>query len=277
MLHHRPAPPPNSRRRLIALLIGVTGLSLILLSGLLLTVLHSSLLSSTRRADPDPSDHTVTAPGRPGPVSAAVARARDELAARPMPDTGTGREYGYPQVSTRDPGEPLVLPTGRGPDGLGVETGYPRTPEGALAQLGSIDVAALQSGSLPGVRAVIRAWAAPGGPTAQSWSGVDAMADLLAGRGLSGAGSAALSIRVTPAMGLIKGVVGDDFSVVCVDFSIDVSLATTSHNAVVDCQRMLWQDGRWVIGPGREPAPAVSVWPDTDAAFEAGYRDLSQT
>ena len=32
--------------------------------------------------------------------------------------------------------------------------------------------------------------------------------------------------------------------------------------------------GRWMVGAGREPAEPPSVWPDTDTAVRAGYRDL---
>jgi hypothetical protein len=39
---------------------------------------------------------------------------------------------------------------------------------------------------------------------------------------------------------------------------------------------MLWSGDRWLIGPGREPAEAPSVWPGTNAAIDAGYRELQQ-
>ena len=37
---------------------------------------------------------------------------------------------------------------------------------------------------------------------------------------------------------------------------------------------MVWQDDRWVIGPGEEPAPAPSLWPGSQASFDAGYQWL---
>ena len=86
------------------------------------------------------------------------------------------------------------------------------------------------------------------------------MADLLDAAGLSGGGSAQLALVVTPLMGLIKGTVGADFVVPCVDFEFDATLQTTQHVADADCQRMVWQAGRWVIGPGPEPATPPSVW-----------------
>jgi len=50
--------------------------------------------------------------------------------------------------------------------------------------------------------------------------------------------------------------------------------ATTARVAVADCQRMVWTGQRWMVAPGSEPADPPSVWPDTDAAFDVGYRDL---
>jgi hypothetical protein len=270
-------PAAWSRRRMIALLLGAGGLAVLLAWGLTLSMLSLVRPGIAETAPPDRP--TVAAPTHPAQSGAATAVARDELAARAMPTTRTPisdvyRPWEPAPLSTRDPGAPIVLPPGRGIDQLGVATGFPRTPEGAIAQLASIDQVAMQSGSLPGVRAVISAWAAPGGPGPTTWTGVRSMADLLNSAGLSGAGSPNLSIVFTPAMGLIKGMVGDDFTVVCVDFAVDVTLQSTRSAAVADCQRMLWQDGRWLIGPGAEPAEAESVWPDTDAAFEVGFKDL---
>ncbi len=101
------------------------------------------------------------------------------------------------------------------------------------------------------------------------------MTSLLDSAGLPGSGSASLQVVPRPAMGLIKGTVGTDFVVACVDFSIDITYGGTTTTVAVDCQRMLWHGGRWVIGPGPEPAPAEQVWPDTDAAIDAGFRDLT--
>jgi hypothetical protein len=290
MRRHRPGfqstgaqVPSWSRRRLSALILGSGGLAVVLLWGLALTlisVLHPSSTSErTGRAVISGRDRPGGSAGR---SAQEILAERDELAARAMPSTKTPvsdvyRPWEPAPLSTRAPGAPIVLPPQRGLDRLGVSTGYPRTPEGAIAQLAAIDQIAMQSGSLPGVRAVITGWAAAGGPSASTWSGVKAMTGLLDSAGLSAAGSPNLSIVFTPAMGLVKGTVGDDFAVVCVDFAVDITLDLTRSAAIADCQRMLWQDGRWVIGPGSEPAEAISVWPGTDAAFEVGFRDLVVT
>jgi hypothetical protein len=273
-----------SRMRLLALVVGVAGLSVMLICGLVLTVVS---LTTDRRSRPVPaanpasSHHPSLARPSSAPSSdASLQRARDELADRPMPQPKSPVSNVYQPwkpapLSLRDPGRPIVVPSPQSSDRLGVSTGFPQTPQGAIGQLTSIDQVALQSASLPGVRAVIGAWASEGGPSASSWSGAKLMASLLDTTGQSGTGSSSLSIVATPAMGVIKGRVGDDFTVVCVDFTVDVTVGTTTNSAgVADCQRMLWRDGRWMIGPGREPAEAVSVWPDTDAALETGFQDL---
>ena len=100
------------------------------------------------------------------------------------------------------------------------------------------------------------------------------MADLLAAAGVSGVGSPQLSVVVRPVMGLVKGTVGPDFAVVCVDLEFTVTVAQTARAAVADCQRMTWVGDRWLIGAGPEPAPAPSVWPGTEAAITAGFREL---
>jgi hypothetical protein len=136
------------------------------------------------------------------------------------------------------------------------------------------DAAALDSASVGGARAVIDQWAAPGGPTAQTWSGVRAMADFLSAAGLSAGKPADLALVATPLMGLVKATDGGDWVVACVDFEVDATLARTARVAVADCQRMAWQTSRWVVGPGAEPAPAPSIWPGTDASIDAGYKEL---
>jgi hypothetical protein len=270
------APSPRRQRHLPA----GTGLAAALLLGALVaTASWSGLRLIGADEAPRPPAGVSASPG-PAPREAAqpdprTQEARDRLARRAMPDSGTGRAYGSAPLATSDARPPIVLPPPTGIDEVGVATGYPQTRLAAIAQLAAIDQAALQSATLPGVRAVIGRWAAPGGPTASTWSGVTAMGGLLEDLHLSGAGSPHLKIVVTPAMGLIKGNVGADFTVACVVLTVDVAFSSfASSTPVADCQRMLWRDGRWVIGPGTEPAEAPSVWPDTAAALAAGYRDL---
>lgn len=270
----RPRQAEWGRGKLVVLLAGLVAVCLILLGGLGLAVFYT--------LQPTDPDTTTTAIGR-APAASAVTSAvtsaepdaqskRDLLAARPMPTISLEESRPGP-LSAQNPGV-IVIPKSTRLGPANVPTGFGHTPQGALAQLAAIDQAALQSGSLPGVRAVIEEWAAAGGPTPQTWSGVKAMAEFLDAAGLSSGGSPSLAIVATPMMGLIKGTVGRDFVVACVDFEVDATLTQTQRVAAADCQRMVWDSGRWIIGPGPEPAPAPSTWPGTDAAIQVGYKDL---
>lgn len=188
--------------------------------------------------------------------------------------TLTDAQPGAP-ISAKDPGE-LALPRSTKRDAVGVSVGFPHTPAGALAAMASIDSTAFNTGSMNGVRSVIRVWAVPGGPTTSNWSGVKGMAEFFDAAGLSGAGSQTLSMVMTPVMGLIKGTVGTDFVVPCINFELDATLNQTQRVAVADCERMVWTGGKWMIGAGAEPADPPSVWPDTDLAIKVGYQDLSR-
>ncbi len=248
--------------RLLVLVVVSALVALAVLAGLVLAVVGA--------LTGDQPEATGAAP-HPAAPSAEVSQ-QDALAAAPMPAADPDDALPGP-VSTQVAGV-LEVPRATDVGPADVPTGFPRTPEGALAQLAAIDVTAMQTGSMDGVRRVIAAWAAPGGPTPETWSGVDGMASLLSAAGLSSAGSPQLAIVVRPVMGLIKGTVGAEFAVVCVDLEFTVTVEQTSRIAIADCQRLAWAEDRWVIGPGAEPAPAPSVWPGTDAAVAAGWRDL---
>jgi hypothetical protein len=280
----RTSPPPVgvwSRPKVLALLAGGAVAGVLFLVGLGLAIYYAF--------DPAPGAGTGVsgtgvsgtvvsgaAPrsGRSGRLSPAERKQarRDELAGAPM--AAASATAAQPSVlSARDPAT-IVLPPGTTTGPVGVPSGFTHTPAGALAQLAAIDRAALDSASLAGARAVIDIWAAPGGPTAATWSGVAAMADFLSAAGLSSGRPPDLALVATPLMGLVKAADGPDWVVVCVDFEVDATLAQTARVAVADCQRMVWSAGRWVIGPGAEPAPGPSIWPGTDAAINAGYKEL---
>ena len=80
------------------------------------------------------------------------------------------------------------------------------------------------------------------------------MAALLESAGMSSDAQNTITIAVEPKMGFIKGTVGDDFVVPCIDFIITATTTAGQPQqvAAADCQRMVWQDGRWVIGEGDE-------------------------
>lgn len=270
----RPA-PEWSREKMLALLIGAGVTAVLLVVGVVLAVVYA-VHPARHTAEQDTTSATSTTggggTGSSGRSGAAVDP-RDALADKAMPTVDEAESHPGP-VSTNDPGIPITVPAATSTGPAQVPTGFGHTPQGAMAQLAAIDQTALQSGTLAGAREVIAGWAMPGGPTTNSWSGVQAMAEFFDAAGLSGGGDNQLAIVASPLMGQIKGGVGPDFVVPCVDYEIDVTLQQTSRGAAADCQRMVWNGTRWIVGPGGEPAPAPSVWPDTDTAISVGYRDL---
>jgi cytoskeletal protein RodZ len=264
---------PLSRSRLIALLIWIAVLVCALVWGLVLAVVHT--VHPHASADRQRPGSSSSGPAQPGPDPASADQgARDALAHAPMPDNGDPDAAEPAELTTRTPSL-LALPASTHVGAAGVRTGLPHTPEGAVAQLAAIDQTAMESASLTGVRSVIAAWARAGGPTTTTWSSVKAMAEFLSSAGAPAGGLPQLSLTFTPSMGLIKGRVGDDFVVACVDYVAVASFHTTNTAAVADCQRMAWTGDRWQIDAGPEPAVPQSIWPDTEAAIAAGWKDLA--
>ena len=72
------------------------------------------------------------------------------------------------------------------------------------------------------------------------------------------------------------GLIQDQTPTVCVDFILTASVrgGQPDRIAVADCQRMTWQDGRWVIAPGPEAPPTPSLWPGSQASYDVGYQWL---
>jgi hypothetical protein len=215
-----------------------------------------------------------------GSAAGSGQSAEDRLANKPLPTAPLeAAQPGNNSLSSGQTGT-LQIPPPMEVGSAGVATGFPHTPVGALAQLAAIDSAALSSASVPVAQDVLTWWAAPGGPTTESWSGVKAVAALLESAGMSSDASGSIRIGAEPKMGFIKGTVGEDFVIACIDFIVTATTTTGQPRqvAAADCQRMVWQvdagGGRWVIGPGEEPAAAPSLWPGTQESFDAGYQWL---
>lgn len=269
------AAPEWSRQKLLAALSLLAVLAVAVLAGAGLWV----WLRLAPAAGPGPASSKGSAAAtvaaltdRDDTWTQATQARRDAAAAAPMRAAATVAAQPA-WLSARDPGA-IDLPAATGPGPVGIPTGFPHTPEGALAQLVAIDTDVLNTATLDHARQVIAGWAAPGGPSGESWSAVKALAGFHSAAGLSGGASPGLSMRATPMMGLVKATDGPDWTVVCVDFEVDATLARTARVAAADCQRMAWDGDRWIIGPGAEPALAPSIWPGTDAAINAGYRNL---
>lgn len=211
-----------------------------------------------------------TASGPTG-ITAADPDRRDQIAAEPMPEVS--QDAGFTPDPALNPARPILIPVatnGRGQ--AGVATGFPQTPEGAVAQLAAIEQTVLEAMSLPVTREVHDAWALPGAPAYEQWELTDNVRAFL-GSGRQGGQEkdAATVIRATPAMALVKGTAGPEWVVACVLLDIGVSIRTDARMGYGHCSRMQWADGRWQIAPGTAPARAPSAWPGSVAAVEAGW------
>lgn len=208
--------------------------------------------------DGDPAQSSTSA-GEPV-VTAAVSDEEQQSVTLALPDE-----------LAMDQGADLVLPapTTTGPGG--VPSGFPRTPEGAVAQLAALDQAVLEGMSLPEAIATGRQWIAVGGPASEEWSVVRGLEALLTSAQQPAHGSS-LQLDLAAAMAKVETDPTDVEVVACVDFVLSLVGVATEQIAAADCQRMTWKNGRWLIAAGpEEPSPA-SVWPGTPESLAAGWR-----
>lgn len=252
-----------TRRKLQSLLVAGVVVLCALVAGSVWAV--AALLS--------PSEEAPTATSPVGHSTASSPE--DDLAERPLP--AASLEEARPGQLATTQVEAMKVPAASTTGPAAVASGFPHTAEGALAQLAAINRAAFTSASVRTAQEIIEAWALEGGPDAESWSGAQALATLLSSAGVQAEAQNSLSITMEPTMGFIKGQVGENFVVPCIDYVLSVAMpgGPAREVAAADCQRMQWvkegKSGRWLIGTGEEPAPAPSLWPGTQASFDAGY------
>ncbi|GAA0985014.1 hypothetical protein ENKNEFLB_01581 [Nocardioides aquaticus] len=247
-------PEEWNRRRLQLLLVVAVLVVIAVVAGIVWSVIELLGAGAT--------PHSPSAESGTAARDSAAARATSIDEARPGPlSTGHTGTIRIPQPSKLG--------------GAQVGTGFPPTAEGALAQLIAIDRRAIESASVVTAQDVIAVWAAPGGPSAESWSGVAAVQTLLEAAGLPANGSTDLAIQLEPAMGLVLDA-GTGMATVCVDFIVTARVVGNPPDrvAAADCQHMTWHGDSWAIASGEEAEPTPSLWPGTQASYDAGYRWL---
>ena len=254
-----------SRTRIVAILVAAAAAALTLVGGAVAAVALalSPTDDATTGAQPGPRA------GGEGPIGPGGV-GRDAIAAAPMLEVSPADATdGAPSTTLPDT---MLVPNPTEVGSARVATGFPATPQGAVGQLGAILVDVVQSMSIPRAHEVHRAWTEPGAGAAKDWVMTRNVAAFLHSAGLSGqeAGTRA-RVEVVPAAAQIKGVDGGDWVVACVLLDMTASIDRTIDVAYGHCERMTWQQGRWVIAAGDPPAPAPSTWPGTDLAAEAGW------
>jgi len=258
-----------SRRRLLAILTTAIATTVLLVVGLL----HAAVLAigGTGKDDQSATGTWVSEPTRSQNPRGIVYR--DEIAATPMLEVD--EEAMFPADPSGELPRGIEIPTGHSPGPEQIQSGFPRTPEGAIGQLAQIDIAVLQAMDTSKARKVYVSWALPGGIGADRWYLTQGVAAFLTAASMGEALEADSWVEVEPAAALVKGTDGADWTTACVLLKVTATYRQEAQIAVGHCERMQWVGGRWMIAPGRPPAPAPSTWPGTDEANRAGWRPWS--
>lgn len=234
------------------------------------------------------------APAGPGDVAAGPAGVRDRIAAAPMLDVDDNAAR--PAAPAAEPAPAMTMPAGTTDGPAGVRSGFPHTPEGAVAQLAAIEVAVLQTMSITSTTEVHTGWALetdadtggggdtgaePGGGVA-GWPLMVNVRAFLGGAQMTDTVTGSTTVQVTPRAAQVKGVDGPDWVLACVLAVVEVHVDVPARMGYGYCERMQWiqpssrtsgeRVGRWMIAPGPPPAVAPSTWPGTDLAAQAGWR-----
>jgi len=259
-----PAAGPWARWRLLALLAGVAATAVALLVGLGVVV-WATLAPPAAPAGTPPTS----------PDAAALGQAhRDQIAASPMLQVPAAAAS-TPNIATGIAAT-MSLPAASGVGAEGVPTGFPHTPEGALAQLAAIEVRVIEAMSIPLTHRVHAAWSLPGGVPAEQWAMTGNVQAFLSNVGASdNAKDDTIIVTATPAAAQIKGTDGPDWVLGCVLLDVRAVIVTQARIGYGHCERLQWSGDRWLIAAGSPPATAPSTWPGSDLAIRAGWRTLT--
>ncbi|OLT22343.1 hypothetical protein BJF81_00295 [Ornithinimicrobium sp. CNJ-824] len=263
-------PQAWGRGKLLAILAAALGAGLVLLTGLGLFIWQV--------VAEQPAQRPVTQERAPSPVVLDEATLpqegparREQIADAQMLAVDDPRAYREGQVTTTV-AEPLGVPSPTRTGPVDVPTGYPQTPEGAVAQLAAIDVAVIQAMSVPATHEIYRSWST-GDADPADWVMTGNVTDFLTAAGQSGqTKEAGLVVTATPAAGQVKGTDGQDWTVACVLLELHARLVEEARVAYGHCEAMTWTGDRWVIDTTRPVSSAPSTWPGTELAAQAGWR-----
>jgi hypothetical protein len=200
----------------------------------------------------------------------AAPTGRDAIAAAPM--LQVDRQAVLPTAPAAAAGPTMRIPSSTGVGRAGIAAGFPRTPEGAVGQLAAIGSAVLQGMSLTYTNDVYQQWSMPGGVGVAEWPMTRNVQAFLDGARMGQETDRAISVVAIPAAGQVKGVDGPDWAVVCVLFEVRATITVEAQIGYGYCERMQWQNRRWMIAPGVSPAQAPSTWPGSELSIRAGWR-----
>ena len=223
-------------------------------------------------AEPVPTLATTTVTADPSKSGDSKSESQDSIAARPM--LNVGQDWN-PSVEVEATTEPLELPLATTKVNGWIDAGYPATPEGAVAQLASLNRAAYRNFDVDGGREVYTTFAMDGAVPIEGWSPTQQVMEWYAE--YPNKDRSAVTASWQPRQGLIKGTTdGGRWATVCVLGELTYSYNGESRTlGVPDCARMQWSAGQWRIAPGAEPSAPTVTWPRSENSYKAGYRDLT--
>ena len=255
------------RRRLLVVLGCVAAAAMLLLLGLACAV-YFALTSATGTAKPLPA----AAAARPahGPQIARGAARRDEIASAPMLAVGPADSRASTPAAVAGP--TITIPASTRQGLVSVPAGFPRTPDGAVAQLAAIETTVLQGMSIAAANQVYEQWALPGGVGVPGWEITQDVQAFLATAQMGSEKDMTTSVVATPAAAQVKGTDGTDWVLACVLLDMRATITADARMGYGYCERMQWSAGRWMIAPGTPPARAPSTWPGSDLSIKAGWR-----
>jgi hypothetical protein len=255
------------RRRLLLVLACVVAAAMLLLFGLGYAV-YFALTSATATAKPVPA--TAAARPAPGPQIAQGAAHRDDIASAPMLAAGPADSRASTPAAVAGPTITIPASTRQGP--ASVPAGFPRTPEGAVAQLAAIETTVLDGMSIAAATQVYEQWALPGGVGVAGWEITQDVQAFLSTAQMGSEKDMTSSVVATPAAAQVKGTDGPGWVLACVLLDMRATITADARMGYGYCERMQWRAGRWMIAPGTPPARAPSTWPGSDLSFKAGWR-----
>jgi hypothetical protein len=255
------------RRRLLMVLACVVAAVMLLLLGLGYAV-YFALTSASGRAKPVSA--TAAVHDAPGPKAARGTARRDEIASAPMMAVGPADSRASTPAAVA--GLTITIPASTSEGPASVPAGFPRTPEGAVAQLAAIETTVLQGMSIASANHVYEQWALPGGVGVAGWEITQDVQAFLATAQMGSEKDMTSSVVATPAAAQVKGTDGTGWVLACVLLDMRATITADARMGYGYCDRMQWGAGRWMIAPGTPPARAPSTWPGSDLSIKAGWR-----
>ncbi|MCD5316840.1 hypothetical protein [Kineosporia babensis] len=239
--------------------MGAGGILIILITGLVLSV--AAVLGTGPSNEQHDSQHeglSVTDGNRSEPAIGTFSNDHDAAAHPPSAAT-----------SSTTPA-PLVLPASAVTGIHGVATGYPQSPEGAVAQLAAIDVAVLSQPFKVAERS-LRAWSNSETVRSPQWT-IEALIDDVRDRPIK-------NLRVIPVMARVDKSATQDRHNVCLLLRVQIpeQKQTADHSNsefFAHCEAMIWTGRHWLIQHGQSAASEPIQRPGSGPAYAAGYRML---